>query len=123
MKTPIQMILETLEDDENGNINMSFFKVSINEKMAEENRQELENFWKNHLKPKLSEQGCNLEKEISYINLGAVMGDQGVALMLMALGEYYEWWTILTPEKMGFEGETARELAGHGLITLTDIKI
>lgn len=52
----------------------------------------------------------------SYIAIGGVLGDQGLAFELFALGKVLGLWTIITPERMGATGETAQRMAGAGYI-------
>lgn len=58
----------------------------------------------------------------SYIEVGADIGDQGAAFQLFALGAALGLWEIITPAKMGFEGEKAKALAGRGFIFITGFK-
>ena len=55
----------------------------------------------------------------SYIEVGGVIGDQGAAFCLFALGKALDLWDIITPSKLGMEGEQAREAAGRGFIMIT----
>ena len=57
----------------------------------------------------------------SYIELGAWIGDQGLALALMGLGSALGIWGIITPQTLGIEGEEVtldgnHPLAGQDLI-------
>ena len=52
----------------------------------------------------------------SYIELGGVLGDQGVALCLIGLGKLVGLWKAVTPEKLGFSGAQAGQLAGQGFV-------
>lgn len=54
-----------------------------------------------------------------YIELGAWIGSQDLALRLMALGERHELWTVVTPEKLGItDPKVAAERAGLGLVMI-----
>lgn len=56
----------------------------------------------------------------SYIELGAWIGSQDLALRLMALGERHELWTVVTPEKLGItDPKVAAERAGLGLVMIS----
>lgn len=55
----------------------------------------------------------------SYIEVGAVIGDQGAALRLIALGHVLRLWNVITPATLGMGGEQAREAAGAGWV-MTD---
>jgi hypothetical protein len=52
----------------------------------------------------------------SYIALAEKLGDQGLALTVMAVGEVAGFWTIITPEKLSLSGDTAHQLAGVGFV-------
>jgi hypothetical protein len=52
----------------------------------------------------------------SYIELGAWIGSQDLALRLLALGELCELWQVITPAKLGIEGPEADQLAGGGFV-------
>jgi len=59
-------------------------------------------------------------KEHSYLQIGGDIGDQGLALMTMGLGELLGIWNLLTPENMmPFVNERLKmEIAGLGYITI-----
>jgi len=58
-------------------------------------------------------------KEHGYMELGAWIGDQGVALSLMGLGDMLGLWHLLTPKSvLGLEGDQAMEIAGYGMVTI-----
>jgi hypothetical protein len=52
----------------------------------------------------------------SYIHLGAVLGDQGFALILMALGSVLGFWDLMTPYVLHVSPEQARQMAGNGFL-------
>lgn len=59
--------------------------------------------------------------EHSYIQLGAYLGSQDLALRFMALGQYLDLWEILTPERMfgsSLIQTTIDILAEQGLVTI-----
>lgn len=58
----------------------------------------------------------------SYIEIGGVLGDQGLALRLFALGEALGFWTVVTPATLGMEGVTADEMAGLGLVMIDGLR-
>lgn len=60
-------------------------------------------------------------KEHSYIEIGAAMGDQGLALMTIGLGHLLGAWKALSPDTvMPFLPEkTKQEMAGGGMVSLT----
>lgn len=52
----------------------------------------------------------------SYIELGGVLGDQGLALQLIGLGALVKLWPVITPKTMRVTGPLAQELAGQGFV-------
>lgn len=58
--------------------------------------------------------------EHSYLEIGADVGDQGLALMTMGLGELLGVWKLLTPESiMPFLGRDLKlRMAQTGMITI-----
>ncbi|MFA6492760.1 MAG: hypothetical protein WCV58_01315 [Patescibacteria group bacterium] len=59
-----------------------------------------------------------LESGPSYISAGAVLGDQGAAFRLFALGEVLGFWKVIVPESLGVTGPVADQMADFGLITI-----
>lgn len=60
-------------------------------------------------------------KEHGFIELGAWIGDQGLALRFMALGEYLGMWKVMTPLRVLGDTIPKKDLdtmAGMGLITI-----
>jgi hypothetical protein len=56
----------------------------------------------------------------SYIEVGAVIGDQGAAFQLFALGAVLGLWTVITPRTLGFTDDTeVRAMAGRGLVMMS----
>lgn len=61
-------------------------------------------------------------EEHSYIELGAWIGDKGLALRLMALGAKVGLWTLLTPITLlgkAISRADAVRMAGNGLVAIT----
>jgi hypothetical protein len=54
----------------------------------------------------------------SYLELGAWLGDQKIALTVMALGVHHKAWQVITPTSLGFTGKEATEMAGLGLLLI-----
>ncbi len=52
----------------------------------------------------------------SYIEIGGELGDQGLALLLIGLGELTGIWKIATPKSLGIEGQAANRMMGNGFI-------
>lgn len=57
-------------------------------------------------------------REHSYLQTGADMGDQGIALMTMGLGSLLGTWRLLTPALLGIDGALAMQMAGMGMVTI-----
>lgn len=57
-------------------------------------------------------------KEHSYLEMGADIGDQGIALMAMGLGLLLNTWKLLTPRMLPIPEELVQQMAGRGLITI-----
>lgn len=61
------------------------------------------------------------EKEHGYIELGGWIGDQQIALRLMALGTLLGVWMLLSPKTVlgdTIDDDTALVLAGKGMVTI-----
>lgn len=59
-------------------------------------------------------------KEHSYLEMGANIGDQGMALMTMGLGKILGAWDLLTPKSVlgDIPNDMAMMMAGRGMITI-----
>lgn len=62
-----------------------------------------------------------MERGPSYITWGGWIGDQGMALRMMALGEHYGVWKVITPASIGTPEEMRDELAGNGFVMTTGV--
>ena len=61
--------------------------------------------------------------EHGYLELGAWIGDQGLSLMLMGLGDVLGLWHLLTPKNvLDLEGDQAMKIAGMGMVTIKAIE-
>jgi len=59
--------------------------------------------------------------EHSYLETGADIGDQGLAMQAMALGQLLDAWKLMTPSKMlgaAIDKKIAMTMAGNGYITI-----
>lgn len=52
----------------------------------------------------------------SYIELGAYVGGQNNALLLLAVGKVVGFWNIITPETVGISGEEALDMIAVGFL-------
>ncbi len=59
----------------------------------------------------------------SYIEVGAVIGDQGAAFQLFALGKVLGLWDVITPKTLGVTGPDADQLAGRGMVMMSGFKV
>ncbi len=60
-------------------------------------------------------------EEHNYMELGGWIGDQGLALLTMALGDMLGVWTLMTPTSMLGEGipkEMRMNMAGGGMVAI-----
>ena len=59
-------------------------------------------------------------KEYNYINIGADIGNQGIALMTMGLGSILGVWNLLTPNSLlpFLPDELKMQMAGQGMISI-----
>lgn len=52
----------------------------------------------------------------SYIEWGAWIGSQDLALRMFACGEVAGLWQVITPKRLGIEGPQAADMAGAGYV-------
>ena len=57
-------------------------------------------------------------KEHNYMELGGWIGDQGVAMQLMALGQLLGLWRVITPLMLGLPADLAMQMAGAGMVSM-----
>ncbi len=91
-----------------------FFKVKkVNNPNAEEFRELVKKEFPNWLDG----------KEHSYLQTGGDIGDQGLALMAMGLGELLGIWELLTPENMipFLDKQMKMQMAGAGYVSIKTI--
>lgn len=99
--------------DECETVDMHFVNVAVNKAKAEARRAELIALLDAYPNPE------ELAGGPSYMAVGGVVGDQGAAFELFALGKVLGIWDVITPEKMGFTGDMADQMAGGGFIMCT----
>ena len=63
-------------------------------------------------------------REISYIELGGILGDQEIALRTMGLGHILGEWRVLSPDTMlpGLDITTKLNMAGMGMVSIINNK-
>lgn len=93
-----------------------FITVGVDMEKAEARRAELVQILSQYPEPE------RLAGGPSYIEAGAVLGDQGAAFMMFALGEALGLWKVITPTTVHITGEQAVELAGRGFIFTSGYK-
>jgi len=94
-------------------VDCHFILVAVSMKKAMEHKDEL--------KALLAGIGwLGKRQEVSYIEAGGEIGDQGLAFLLFALGEALSFWKVLTPRRVlgaDIPQDVADLLAGRGLVT------
>lgn len=68
-----------------------------------------------------AQDGCNPfdGQEHNYIELGAWIGDQGLAMLYMGLGTLLGAFRLLTPKSvLGLDGDLAMQMAGAGMVVV-----
>lgn len=93
-------------------VDTHFAVVGVDKEKAEQHRQEIVDWAKAHI-----------DHEMSYIELGGIIGDQGMALCFMALGPALGLWQVLTPATFGIDGKLADEMAGIGYVMITTLEV
>lgn len=97
-------------------VDLVFIKVGVQKDVAARYRDELIEILKTYPEPE------RLAGGPSYIEMGGVLGDQGAAFQLFALGKVLGLWEIVTPGAFGFKDEAALEMAGKGFIMIAGYK-
>lgn len=59
----------------------------------------------------------------SYIEYGGWLGDQTLALQFLALGELYDLWKVITPERFSVTGDDADRMAGAGFVMNSGLRL
>jgi hypothetical protein len=94
-------------------VNLEFLVIGVDRDAAERRKAELIGILNSYPQPD------RLAGGPSYIEVGAEIGDQGAAFQLFALGKVLGVWDVITPAKMGFTGDEAKQMAGSGFIMIT----
>lgn len=98
-------------------LDLPFLVVGVDVEKAKSHRNELLDILSQYPSPD------RLSGGLSYIEVGAEIGDQGAAFQLFAMGKALGLWDVITPERMGFEGEEARKMAVQGFVMMTGHRI
>lgn len=95
---------------------LHFIKVGVRPGKAEARKGELLEWLRAYPEPQRLADGP------SYIEIGAIIGQQDAAFCLFALGAHLELWSIITPETLHLEGALADEAAGRGFLMISGWK-
>lgn len=94
-------------------VDVHFVQIGVRRDKAEAHREELRSLLSEYPEPE------RLKSGPSYIEVGAVIGDQGMALKLFALGEVLGFWKVITPGTLRLTGVQADEAAGAGFVMIS----
>lgn len=98
-------------------VDMHFFKVLISETF---DAQQWRDTFTRFVKEGHGEFGPVTAERVSagpsYIEWGGWIGDQGLAMRVMACGHRARLWDVSTPRTLGVEGPEADQLAGGGYV-------
>ena len=97
-------------------VDVHFMQIAVNKDKAEKVRNELNEILDTYPDPE------RLRGGPSYIEVGAVIGDQGAAFKLFALGEVLGMWKVITPASLGMTGAIADQMAGGGMVMISGRK-
>lgn len=94
-------------------VDLHFVAIAVNKEKAERHRDDLIALLNAYPEPE------QLAGGPSYMHVGGIVGDQGLALELFALGKVLGIWDVITPEKLGMTGAEADRAAGMGYVMCT----
>ena len=97
-------------------VDLEFLMIGVDKEKAEARREEFISILESFPDPD------TLAKGPSYIEVGGIIGDQGAAFQMFALGEVLGLWSVITPKTFGFEGQEAVDMAGKGYIMISGFK-
>lgn len=106
-------IPEDVDETKTAMVDLVFFVAGVDLEKARDHRPQIEGLLAAYPEP------ARLAGGPSYIELGGALGDQGMALCLMAMGKALGLWDIITPATVGMEGDEAQQMAGNGFIMVT----
>lgn len=99
-------------------VDMVFVKVGVDKQAAEKIKDELISILNEYPEPERIAGGP------SYIEVGGIIGDQGMAFQLFAVGKVLGLWSVITPATLGItDEEQVKQLAGSGMIMMSGYKI
>ena len=94
-----------------------FFKVRL---VGEPSKEELKSLISGHAGD-YPEVNILDGKEHNYLEVGAWIGDQGMALTLMGMGDLLGLWRLFTPRSLGLPEELVSQMAGVGMVTIQSL--
>lgn len=94
-------------------VDMEFLHIGVDKAKAFLLRAELIGILNTYPQP------ARLAEGPSYIEVGAMIGDQGAAFQLFALGKVLRLWDVITPGRLGITGKDAAAMAGAGFVMIT----
>jgi hypothetical protein len=113
---------EKFQPDEH-TVDLQFFKVALKNRITDVDKEIIKNdiiqLIKNH-KGIYSDIDIFDGNEHNFVEIGRWIGNQGIALELMGMGELLGLWEVATPNRLApdFSEETRNMLAGAGYISI-----
>ncbi len=111
------LIREYTTQTEDGGVDVFFFRVKLARELTAEEIEELKNLLGSY-KGDFADVDLFDNEEHSYLEVGAWIGDQGMALRLLALGELLKFWRVMQPRMLPIPEELAKRMAGQGMVSL-----
>jgi hypothetical protein len=100
---------------------VQFFKVALRDQTVDKKqlRDRLREILSNHVGT-FNKVNLLDGEEHNFMEIGGYVGDQGLALTLMGLGELIGMWELLTPNKLfsSFPDDLKIQMAGQGFVTI-----
>lgn len=100
-------------------VDCHFLTIGVDKQMAEAHRDQLVEILNDWPSEAWGQPVPPLQQGPSYIHVGGVIGDQGAAFQLFALGSVLGFWEIITPALLGITGPEADQIAGGGMIMIS----
>lgn len=97
-------------------VDMVFIDVAVDPVKAEKHRDEIVRILNDY--PEME----RLKGGPSYMEIGAVLGDQGFALAVMAVGSVLGLWDIISGKTIGASPQETKDMAGVGFLLISGYK-
>jgi hypothetical protein len=91
-------------------VDLHFIQIAVDRHAAEKSRADFVALLDSWPEP------AELAGGPSYLAAGGTLGDQGAAFQMFALGEALGLWSVITPERLGFSGAEANQMACMGFV-------